>query len=198
MQYFTGSKAHNIVLRDRAIQRGFKLNEYGLFRSDSDDERVAGETEEGIYQALGHGLGRARAARASRRDRGSGRRLAAAARHRRRSARRPPHAHDGHRRRDDLETMAAAAHRHGPPLHRHHRSQPGAGHGQRPRRASRARARGARARAERAVRRTDAARRHRMRHPARRPARSRGRLPGAARSRRRLRALALHARISRR
>lgn len=52
MQYFTGSKAHNIVVRDRAIQRGFKLNEYGLFRSDN-DERVAGETEEGIYQALG-------------------------------------------------------------------------------------------------------------------------------------------------
>jgi DNA polymerase (family 10) len=52
MQYFTGSKTHNIVVRDRAIQRGFKLNEYGLFTSDT-DERVAGETEEGIYQALG-------------------------------------------------------------------------------------------------------------------------------------------------
>jgi DNA polymerase (family 10) len=52
MQYFTGSKAHNIVIRDRAIQRGFKLNEYGLFRSDT-DEKVAGETEEGLYQALG-------------------------------------------------------------------------------------------------------------------------------------------------
>jgi DNA polymerase (family 10) len=52
MQYFTGSKAHNIVVRDRALQRGFKLNEYGLFRSDT-DEKVAGETEEGIYQALG-------------------------------------------------------------------------------------------------------------------------------------------------
>ena len=34
MQYFTGSKAHNIALRDRAIQRGLKLNEYGLFRID--------------------------------------------------------------------------------------------------------------------------------------------------------------------
>ena len=52
MQYFTGSKAHNIALRDRAIQRGMKLNEYGLFRLD-DDTRVAGATEEGIYQALG-------------------------------------------------------------------------------------------------------------------------------------------------
>ena len=52
MQYFTGSKAHNIALRDRAVQRGLKLNEYGLFRT-SDDTRVAGETEEGIYDALG-------------------------------------------------------------------------------------------------------------------------------------------------
>ncbi|HEV8317791.1 MAG TPA: DNA polymerase/3'-5' exonuclease PolX [Vicinamibacterales bacterium] len=52
MQYFTGSKAHNIVLRDRAIQRDLKLNEYGLFRV-SDDGRVAGDTEEGIYEALG-------------------------------------------------------------------------------------------------------------------------------------------------
>ena len=54
MQYFTGSKAHNIALRDRAIQRGFKLNEYGLFRT-SDETRLAGETEEGIYGALGLG-----------------------------------------------------------------------------------------------------------------------------------------------
>ena len=52
MQYFTGSKAHNIALRDRAIGLGFKLNEYGLFRL-SDGERIAGETEEGIYAALG-------------------------------------------------------------------------------------------------------------------------------------------------
>jgi DNA polymerase (family 10) len=51
-QYFTGSKAHNIALRDRAIGRGYKLNEYGLFRTD-DDARVAGETEVGIYTALG-------------------------------------------------------------------------------------------------------------------------------------------------
>ncbi len=51
-QYFTGSKAHNIVLRDRALQQGFKLNEYGLFRA-ADDSRIAGETEAGIYDALG-------------------------------------------------------------------------------------------------------------------------------------------------
>jgi DNA polymerase (family 10) len=52
MQYFTGSKAHNIAVRDRAIQHGFRLNEYGLFKVD-DDMKVAGETEEGIYEALG-------------------------------------------------------------------------------------------------------------------------------------------------
>ncbi len=51
LQYFTGSKAHNIALRDRAIQRGFKLNEYGLYRDDGTS--VAGATEEDIYEALG-------------------------------------------------------------------------------------------------------------------------------------------------
>ncbi len=50
-QYFTGSKAHNIALRDRALERGWKLNEYGLF--DADDRSIAGRTEEEIYQALG-------------------------------------------------------------------------------------------------------------------------------------------------
>jgi DNA polymerase (family 10) len=52
MQYFTGSKEHNVALRQRAIRMGFKLSEYGLFRAD-DDSRVAGETEEGVYAALG-------------------------------------------------------------------------------------------------------------------------------------------------
>jgi DNA polymerase (family 10) len=52
MQYFTGSKAHNIALRDRALARGLKLNEYGLFRVE-DDVRLAGATEESIYEALG-------------------------------------------------------------------------------------------------------------------------------------------------
>ncbi len=47
--YFTGSKAHNIELRKRAIRRGWKLNEYGLF--DGDD-RIAGKTEEEIYEKL--------------------------------------------------------------------------------------------------------------------------------------------------
>jgi len=51
LQYFTGSKAHNIRLRERAVARGWKLNEYGLF--DRDGRRLAGETEEGVYEALG-------------------------------------------------------------------------------------------------------------------------------------------------
>jgi DNA polymerase (family X) len=51
MQYFTGSKAHNIALRDRALDRGWKLNEYGLF--DAEDTAIAGATEESIYKALG-------------------------------------------------------------------------------------------------------------------------------------------------
>ncbi|HVY24471.1 MAG TPA: DNA polymerase/3'-5' exonuclease PolX [Steroidobacteraceae bacterium] len=48
--YFTGSKAHNIELRRRAKNRGLKINEYGVFRGK---QRVAGETETSVYQALG-------------------------------------------------------------------------------------------------------------------------------------------------
>jgi len=52
MQYFTGSKDHNVTLRTRAIKMGLTLNEYGLFRMD-DNARVAGETEEQVYEHLG-------------------------------------------------------------------------------------------------------------------------------------------------
>jgi len=51
LQYFTGSKAHNIRLRERAGTRGMKLNEYAL--TDADDRVVAGEDEEGVYRRLG-------------------------------------------------------------------------------------------------------------------------------------------------
>jgi len=51
LQYFTGSKAHNIRLRERAVARGWKLNEYGLF--DENDRMIAGRSEEEIYRALG-------------------------------------------------------------------------------------------------------------------------------------------------
>jgi DNA polymerase (family 10) len=52
MQYFTGSKDHNVAIRTRAVKMGLKLSEYGLFRVE-DDAKVAGETEEGVYEALG-------------------------------------------------------------------------------------------------------------------------------------------------
>ena len=50
LQYFIGSKEHNIVLRKIAIDNGLKLNEYGVFRGQ---KMIAGETEEGVYKALG-------------------------------------------------------------------------------------------------------------------------------------------------
>ena len=49
LQYFTGSKDHNVRLRTMAERRGLKLNEYGVFR---DEARVAGKTEESVYAAL--------------------------------------------------------------------------------------------------------------------------------------------------
>ncbi|PCR89278.1 DNA polymerase/3'-5' exonuclease PolX [Natrinema ejinorense] len=62
LQYFTGSKDHNVSLRNYAIDRGMKLNEYGAFDvsevADAETgqrvgDRVAGETEAGMYEALG-------------------------------------------------------------------------------------------------------------------------------------------------
>ena len=50
LQYFTGSKQHNIVLRGRAKEQGLKINEYGVFRGD---RMIAGRTEEDVYAALG-------------------------------------------------------------------------------------------------------------------------------------------------
>ena len=51
MQYFTGSKNHNVTLRQRALKMGFTLNEYGLFRLDN-NKRVASATEDDIYGKL--------------------------------------------------------------------------------------------------------------------------------------------------
>lgn len=50
--YFTGCKEHNIRLRSMAKERGWKINEYGLFDNDS-GRRLAGPTESGIYHSLG-------------------------------------------------------------------------------------------------------------------------------------------------
>jgi DNA polymerase (family 10) len=52
LQYFTGSKEHNVKLRTISVKAGYKLNEYGLFTRDT-NELVAAENEEQIYSALG-------------------------------------------------------------------------------------------------------------------------------------------------
>ena len=57
LAYFTGSKEHNIVMRQRAIARGLRLNEYGLFKSSEETRdptlRVSCQTEEDIFHELG-------------------------------------------------------------------------------------------------------------------------------------------------
>jgi DNA polymerase (family 10) len=50
LQYFTGSKAHNIAVRKLAVRRKLKINEYGVFEGD---KRVAGKTEEDVYRRVG-------------------------------------------------------------------------------------------------------------------------------------------------
>ena len=119
LQYFTGSKEHNIVLRGRAKSRGLKINEYGVFRGERADRRPHGR---GSLRHAGFALFSARAARGSPRVRVGRRRRVAqtdrAGRHPRRSAhaqhvdRRPgEHRGDGRRR----EATRAE-------VHRHHRS----------------------------------------------------------------------------
>jgi DNA polymerase (family 10) len=52
LHYFTGSKAHNVAIRDRAKELGLKISEYGVFRSQ-DDKRISGAKEEDIFKAVG-------------------------------------------------------------------------------------------------------------------------------------------------
>jgi DNA polymerase (family 10) len=52
LQYFTGSKDHNVKIRERGVRRGLKINEYGVFRV-KDDKRIAGKTEAEVYKAIG-------------------------------------------------------------------------------------------------------------------------------------------------
>ena len=52
LQYFTGSKAHNIAIRDRARRMGLKISEYGVF-SEKSGKFVTGEKEEDVYKAVG-------------------------------------------------------------------------------------------------------------------------------------------------
>lgn len=59
LNYFTGSKDHNVALRQIAIKKGYKLNEYGLFKGQRTKDKgqkwrmIAGKTEEELYEALG-------------------------------------------------------------------------------------------------------------------------------------------------
>jgi DNA polymerase (family X) len=53
LQYFTGSKEHNVKLRALAVRKGLKVNEYGVFRADDDTTNLASRTEEEVYAALG-------------------------------------------------------------------------------------------------------------------------------------------------
>ncbi|HSG09095.1 MAG TPA: DNA polymerase/3'-5' exonuclease PolX [Longimicrobiales bacterium] len=63
LQYFSGSKEHNVAVRTHAVRRGLRVNEWGVFRvpegadpanlGKEEGERLAGESEEGVYQALG-------------------------------------------------------------------------------------------------------------------------------------------------
>jgi len=63
LQYFSGSKEHNVAVRTRAVRQGLRVNEWGVFRvpegaeseelGKEDGERLAGDSEEGVYEALG-------------------------------------------------------------------------------------------------------------------------------------------------
>lgn len=50
LAYFTGSKAHNIRVRELALEKGLKINEYGVFKGDT---KIAGKTEEEVYASVG-------------------------------------------------------------------------------------------------------------------------------------------------
>jgi DNA polymerase (family 10) len=53
LQYFTGSKEHNVKLRAMAVRKGLKVNEYGVYSVDDDKTSLAGRSEEEVYAALG-------------------------------------------------------------------------------------------------------------------------------------------------
>lgn len=52
LQYFTGSKEHNIQIRNIAVKMGLKINEYGVFKKET-EEYIAGRTEEEVYKTIG-------------------------------------------------------------------------------------------------------------------------------------------------
>jgi DNA polymerase (family 10) len=112
MQYFTGSKAHNVALRQRALKMGYTLNEYSLADLKTETP-VAGKTEEEIYAKLKLDYIPARAAREPRRDRCRRKAHLAHSNHPGRPSRRRAHAHRRNRRPNTIEEMAEAAKAHG-------------------------------------------------------------------------------------
>jgi len=50
LHYFTGAKAHNVAVRKLAVEKGLKINEYGVYR---DEDRIAGKTEKAVYETVG-------------------------------------------------------------------------------------------------------------------------------------------------
>ena len=52
LHYFTGSKAHNVAIRERAKEKGLKVSEYGVFRA-KDEKRLSGAEEEDVFKAVG-------------------------------------------------------------------------------------------------------------------------------------------------
>ncbi len=100
LQYFTGSQAHNVRLREMAVARKLKLSEYGLFDTARHRNRGLHRRRDrgGGVPGAGAAVDPAAAARGQRGDRGRAARRTPGPGHRGRPARRPAHAHQPHRR----------------------------------------------------------------------------------------------------
>ena len=143
--YFTGSKEHNVALRTRAVRDGLRVNEWGVYRVNASEQdgsgdgdrggdrdfgvRVAGDTEEEVYEALGPPVDRARAPGESGRDRRSSRGPATVSRDARGHQGRPPDALDVERRSCVLGRDGPRLREAWVSLYGGHRPQPGHGHG---------------------------------------------------------------------
>ena len=190
MQYFTGSKAHNVALRQRALKMGYTLNEYSLATLEG-EKPVAGKTEEEIYAKLKldyippemrENLGEIDLAPET---------CPAAVDHAGRSAGRRPHAHRRNRRQEHHRRNGRSREGARLQIHGHHRPLQEPGLRQRTRRQARRRAHRAHSRRGQEDRRHHDLRRHRSRHPRRRRSRSLRRRARANGHRHRQRALRL-------
>ena len=187
MQYFTGSKAHNIALRQRALsprahaERIRPVPTSPAARRSPARPRKASTRRWGwpwIDPALRENRGEIAAAEAG---------MLPTPDHAERPARRPAHAHDRDRRPDDIESMARGRAATAGSIHRHHRPLQSLAMANGLDERAGARPRGARSARSTRGRRHHAAGGHRVRHHRRRPARPGGRRPRAARFRRRAR-----------